>query len=61
MLEVVKEAIEAMNNSGFLQYLQMFDATDLSFVLQQDDKNVTAMVESQFKNASAAPDNDEVV
>lgn len=50
MLEVVKEAIEAMNASGYLKYLQMFEAKDLTFFIQQDDNNVTAFVETQFKD-----------
>lgn len=50
MLEVVKKAIEAMDESKYLQYLSMVGVKDISFVVQQDNDNVTAFVESQFEN-----------
>lgn len=50
MLEVVKEAIEAMNASNYLQYLSMVDVKNVTFTIQQDNDNVTALVESQFDN-----------
>lgn len=50
MLEVIKEAIQAMDASGYLQYLSMVNVKDISFIIQQDSDNVTAFVESQFDN-----------
>lgn len=50
MIELIKEAIEAMNDSGYLQYLSMLEGKTLTFRVQQDDQNVTALIESQFEN-----------
>lgn len=50
MIEVIKQAVEAMNASGYLQYLNLLEGKTLSFVVQQDDQNVTATIESQFEN-----------
>jgi hypothetical protein len=50
MLEVIKGAIQAMDASGYLQYLSMVNVKDISFIIQQDNNNVTAFVESQFDN-----------
>ncbi len=50
MIAAVKDAIERMNESGFLQYLTMFDVKNLTFRIVQDDANVTAQLESQFDN-----------
>jgi len=48
MVEVVQEAVEAVNESNFLQYLSMFSGKDLSFEIMQDDKMVVATVVSEF-------------
>ena len=50
MIEVVKEAIEAFSESGYLQYLSLLNGKVLSFQVQQDDLNVTAMVQAEFEN-----------
>lgn len=50
MIEVVKEAIEALNESGYLQYLSLLNGKVLSFQIQQDDNNVTALVQTEFEN-----------
>jgi hypothetical protein len=50
MKDVVAEAIKALDASGYLNYLTMAGVKDVSFVVQQDGQNVTAMVESQFDN-----------
>ena len=50
MIEVIKQAVEAMNQSGYLQYLNMLEGKTLTFRIQQDDQNVIARVESQFEN-----------
>ncbi|MBK8466667.1 MAG: hypothetical protein IPL32_12635 [Chloracidobacterium sp.] len=54
MIEVVQEAIEAMNNSGFLQYLTMVKAKDVSFEILQDDQRVIAVVQSEFEDPNRA-------
>jgi len=54
MIAAVRSAIEAMNDSGFFQYLQMFNAGEVHFVIQQDDYNVTAMVETGFASETRA-------
>ncbi len=50
MIEVVKEAIEALNESGYLQYLSLLNGKVLSFQVQQDDDTVTALVQTEFDN-----------
>ncbi len=48
MIEVVQEAIEAMNESNYLQYLTMVNAKDLTFEIFQDNDKVVAVVQSEF-------------
>lgn len=50
MIEVVKEAIEALNESGYLQYLSLLNGKVLSFQVQQDDDKVTATIQTEFEN-----------
>jgi len=50
MIEVIKESIEAVNESNFLQYLSMFSGKDLTFQIMQDDKMVVAVVQSEFES-----------
>lgn len=50
MQELIVEAVRAMDASGYLTYLSLVNAKDISFIVQQDDTNVTAFVESQFEN-----------
>jgi len=54
MLEVVKEAIEAVNDSGFLQWFAKFEAKDVSFEIFQDDQKVVAVVQSEYKDENRA-------
>jgi hypothetical protein len=50
MIEVVKEAIEALNESGYLQYLSMLAGKSLAFEIKQDELNVSATIQSEFEN-----------
>ena len=50
MIEVVQEAIEALNDSGYLQYLSLLNGKVLSFQVIQDDDKVTALVQTEFDN-----------
>jgi len=54
MIEVIQEAIEAMNESGYLQYLSMLNGKNLSFEVFQDNDKVVAIVESQFDSDTRA-------
>jgi hypothetical protein len=54
MLEVVKEAIEAMNDSGYLQYLKDLSGKDLTIQILQDDTNVKALIQSQMESDTRA-------
>ena len=49
MIEVVQEAIEATNDSNFLQYLSMLNAKNLSFEIFQDNDKIVAVVQSEFE------------
>ncbi len=49
MLEVINSAIEALNESGYLQYLSMLKGKDLTFEVFQDDQKVVAVVQSEFE------------
>lgn len=50
MIEVVKEAIEALNESGYLQYLSLLNGKVLAFQIQQDDNKLTALIQTEFEN-----------
>ncbi|MGB7068595.1 MAG: hypothetical protein WBD22_03815 [Pyrinomonadaceae bacterium] len=54
MIEVVKESIEAINDSGYLQYLKDISGKDFNLVLQQDDSNITAVVQSEMESETRA-------
>ena len=54
MIEVIKEAIEAMNESNYLQYLTMLSGKDLSFQIYQDDQRVVAVIQSEFETDKRA-------
>jgi hypothetical protein len=54
LIEVVKEAVEAMNDSNLLQYLSMLKGNQLGFQIQQDDLNVAATVQTDFETAERA-------
>lgn len=54
MVEVVKEAIEALNVAGYLQYLKELSGKDLALVLQQDDVNISAVIQSEMESETRA-------
>lgn len=54
MIEIVKQSIEAMDAAGYLQYLEKLSGKDLRILLQQDDKNISAVVESELESAQRA-------
>ncbi len=54
MVDVVKEAIEAINDSGYLQYLKDISGKDFSLMLQQDDANISALVQSEMESETRA-------
>ncbi len=54
MIEVVKEAIEALNDSGYLQYLSELSGKDFGLAIQQDDSNVIAQVQSEMESDTRA-------
>ena len=49
MLELVKNAIEATNDSGFFAYLRQLDVEDIILNLSQDDKQFNAIFTSEAK------------
>ena len=54
LVEIVKEAIEAMNDSGYLQYLKDLSGKDLTIQITQDDTNVKAVIQSQLESDARA-------
>lgn len=50
MIDVVKEAVEAINDSGYLQYLKDVSGTDFNLMLKQDEANISAVVQSEVKD-----------
>lgn len=54
MVEVVKEAIEALNVAGYLQYLKELSGKDLALVLQQDEVNISAVIQSEMESETRA-------
>ncbi len=50
MIEVVKEGIEAVNESNLLQHLSILQGNQLGFQVKQDDVNVAAAVQTDFKD-----------
>lgn len=54
MVDVVKEAIEAMNDSNLLQYLTLLRGQKLSIQIQQNDQAVIALVQTEFENDTRA-------
>ena len=49
MVDVVKGAIGAINDSGYLQYLKDISGKDFNLMLQQDDTNISAVVQSEME------------
>ena len=54
MIEVVKESIEAINESGYLQYLSQLSGRDLNLEIKQDDLNLSAVVQSEMESETRA-------
>lgn len=54
MIDIVKETIEAINDSGYLQYLSAFSGRDFNLTLQQDDANILAVVQSEMESETRA-------
>ena len=54
MIKVVQQGIEAINDSGYLQYLNALTGKDFNIALQQDDANITAIVQSDMDDANHA-------
>ena len=54
MVEVVKQAIEAVSDSGMLSYLQQFGIEKVIVNISQDDKNVAAVITSELPTVAKA-------
>jgi hypothetical protein len=54
MVEVAKEALEALGQSGFLTYLQMIGIENINVAITQDDDQITAVITSKQKTPEAA-------
>lgn len=54
MVEVIQQSIEALNQSGYLQYLSQLSGKDLNLLLQQDNVNLTATVQSEMESENRA-------
>ncbi|MEO5860549.1 MAG: hypothetical protein ABIR33_16580 [Pyrinomonadaceae bacterium] len=54
MQKVVQEGVLAIDAAGFLKYLSLLSGRDLDMLLQQDDKNISATVQSEMESATRA-------
>jgi hypothetical protein len=54
MVEVAKEALEAVGDSGWLGYLRNYGAENVRITFQQDKDKITATVESEAKTEEKA-------
>jgi hypothetical protein len=54
MINVAKDAIEAVGNSGILGYLRNLDVEKINFTLIQDDQQITAIITSDQKSPERA-------
>lgn len=54
MVEVVRRGIEAVNQSNLLQHLILLQGNQLGFQVKQDDLNVAAAVQTDFKDNTRA-------
>lgn len=54
IIDVVKESIEAINDSGYLQYLTGLSGKDFGLLIQQDDVNITGIVQSEMESETRA-------
>lgn len=54
MVNIAKEAIEAVNNSGLFYYLKTLGVDKVDFTLIQDDKQIYAVISSSQKDENKA-------
>lgn len=54
MQKVVQDGVLAIDAAGFLKYLSLLSGRDLDMLLQQDDKNISATVQSEMESATRA-------
>ena len=54
MVDVAKDAIEAINNSGLFYYLKTLGVDKVDFTLIQDDKQIYAVISSSQKDENKA-------
>ena len=54
MVEVIKTAIAAINDSGYLQYLKDLSGKDFTMMLQQDDASISAVIQSEMESETRA-------
>jgi hypothetical protein len=56
MIDIAKDAVEAVGDSGFLGYLRKppFDVEQMTITLVQDDNQITAVISSGQKTAERA-------
>ncbi len=54
MIDIAKEALEAVGDSGFLTYLTSLDVEKVNITLVQDMENVTAVITSSQKSPERA-------
>ncbi|MEJ7624647.1 MAG: hypothetical protein WKF34_11705 [Pyrinomonadaceae bacterium] len=54
MIDVVKSAVEAINDSGYLQYLSELSGKDFSLVIKQDETSISAVIQSELESEAKA-------
>ena len=54
LVDVAKDAVSAFNDSNLLTYLQPISGERVDFSLQQDDKNISAGIQSDLERESKA-------
>ena len=54
MIEVVQQSIEAINDSGYLQYLSGLSGKDLNLLFSQSETNIIAEVKSELESKTRA-------
>ncbi len=54
MIDVIVRSIAAINDSGYLKYLEQLSGKDLNLLIKQDDQNVSAVVESELESETRA-------
>lgn len=54
MIDVVRQAIEAINDSGRLKLLEKLTGKDLNVIVSQDNANITALIESELESDTRA-------